>query len=113
MVSCKLLGSSDIGRSVKHLLQITLKIIGFKKLSPCCSSWEEITWRFTNTGFEFLIRMGNIFFIHLYPVKVNRFLHSSRKKFSFLENSNGKDKKMYFDSYGDIMMAVIFYLFLT
>lgn len=39
------------------------------------------------------------------------FSFQKKKKFSFLENSNKEDKKMPFDSFGDIMIAVIFYLF--
>lgn len=48
-----------------------------------------------------------VFFIHVYPVKVNPEVINS-----FFENSNGKDKKMHFDS-NDIMIAVTFYHFLT
>jgi len=55
--------------------------------------------------------MGNNFFIHVYPVKVNGLLHFRRKKLFFLDNSNGKDRKMHFDSCGAI--AVIFYIFLS
>lgn len=36
------------------------------------------------------------------------FFHSKRKKFLLLGKSSRKDKKMYFDNYGDTSIAVIF-----